>query len=209
MDDETAETLRELAARRDLLALCARILSEEAEVALFDAVISEALEAVSDAVGTPLLEPDLLGEGRGRSLEALSEEYCRLFVGPHPVCSPYASAQAGEALLGGRARERLLAFAQRQELELQPESARVASPDHVGLSLGLLSNLYDRAVEALPHDPAAHAAALSAAEELLQEHLRPWVPRLLRRVEAETHRGLYRATARLGLALLSPEGDLA
>lgn len=203
------DALRELQARRDLLAFCARVLLEEADAALFDAIASGGLQSVSDAVGTPLLEPDLLREGRDRSLEALAEEYARLFVGPRPLCSPYASAHSREALLGGRARAALVAFADRQGLELQPEGVRVASPDHLGLALGMLSALHARAADTFGRDAAAHGEALEAARVLCEEHLRSWAPELLRRVASNTRWGLYRAAARLSLALIDPDGAYA
>jgi TorA maturation chaperone TorD len=85
----------EATARRDLYALTARLFMAEVDVALYRAL------AVQDALG--LIDVELSAMGEEQALEALAVEFCRLFIGPQPLCVPYASAHRGEALLGGRA----------------------------------------------------------------------------------------------------------
>src|SRR5947209_12857677 len=107
----------EIAARRDLYALTARLFAAEVDVALYRAL------AAQDALG--LLDAELSAMGEARALEALAVEFCRLFLGPQPPCVPYASAHRGEALLGGRARTRLEACLHRVGFTFDAMAMRV------------------------------------------------------------------------------------
>lgn len=200
MDELTPE---ELHARRDLYALCARLLSHEVDRPLWRVLSSGQLEPVARQLEVALVEPDLLRRDEAGALEELAVEYCRLFIGPIPLCSPFASAQMGEALLGGRARTRLESFAQARGIDLHPDDTRIASPDHIGVELALLANLYAQAAE--PRDAEDRLSALVGARELLEQHLLPWAPRYLAEVEQEARRALYRAAGKLGASLLADE----
>lgn len=169
-------------ARRDLCALAARLFAAEVDATLYRALL------LQDTLG--LLDASLRAMDEARALDTLAVEFCRLFVGPRPVCAPYASAQRGEALLGGRAQKRLDAFLEGSGFTYDLTAWRLASPDHLALMLAALAYLYDRAETA-------------AAHELLHEHLLPWVPAYCEQVEAATRLGFYRTAARLVLAVLA------
>ncbi len=74
-------------ARRDAYALSARLFATEVDAALYRALLTQ------DALG--LLDADLRALDEEQALDALGVEYCRLFIGPQPLCVPYASAQHG------------------------------------------------------------------------------------------------------------------
>jgi TorA maturation chaperone TorD len=175
----------EAAARRDLYALTARLFAAEVDVALYRAL------AAQDALG--LIDAELSAMGEGRALEALAVEFCRLFVGPQPLCIPYASAHRGEALLGGRARTRLEAFLHRVGFAFDEVAMRVASPDHLAVALAVLAHLY-----ALPD-------TTTVVHEFLCDHVLPWAPAYCEQVAAAAALGFYRTTARLVAALLAEE----
>ena len=190
------------AARRDLYALAARVFAAEADEALL-AQLGSVQVAAGEPTGFVFVEPDLAARGPVHAVEELAVEYCRLFIGPQPVCAPYASAARGEALMGGRARTRLEDFMQRHAIELA-DGARIASPDHVAIELSLLAELCDE----LASDPTDAAEVLAAIRELLRDHVLPWVPDFLERIERETTRALYRATAQLVALVLAEERAL-
>lgn len=171
-------------ARRDLYALTARLFAAEVDVALYRAL------AAQDVLG--LIDAELSALGEARALEALAVEFCRLFLGPQAPCVPYASAQRGEALLGGRARTRLEAFLHRVGFTFDAVAMRIASPDHLAVELAVLAHLYARA------DTAAVGAFLG-------EHVLPWAPAYCEHVAAAAAWGLYRTAARLVAALLAEE----
>jgi TorA maturation chaperone TorD len=175
----------EATARRDLYALTARLFMAEVDVTLYRAL------AVQDSAG--LIDRELSAMGEERALEALAVEFCRLFIGPQPLCVPYASAQRGEALLGGRARTRLEAFLHRVGFPCDPMAMRLASPDHLAVELAVLAHLYT-------------LADTVAIREFLDDYLLPWAPAYCEHVAATATLSFYRTTARLVVALLAEEG---
>jgi TorA maturation chaperone TorD len=188
------------AAARDLYALCARLFASEVDASLYQSLAQGPLLSLMG------LEPGALGEedSPAKALDALAVEYCRLFIGPQPMCPPFASACRGEALLGGRARTRLEEFLVRNDLVLTEELMRIASPDHVAVELAILAMLHDRA-SAAEESSEAMAQASRALAEFLGGHVLPWVPDWLQGVEEHAAHPLYRGAAQLGLALLDEE----
>lgn len=191
------------ATARDLYALCARLFAGEVDAPLYQSLTQEPSSPLVSLLG---LEPGALGEEDrpAQALDALAVEYCRLFIGPQPMCPPFASACRGEALLGGRARTRLEEFLARHELVLTEDLMRIASPDHVAVELAILAMLHDRA-HAAEEGSEIGAQARRALAEFLGGHVLPWVPDWLNSVEAQAGHPLYRGAAQLGLALLEEE----
>jgi TorA maturation chaperone TorD len=175
------------AARRDLYALTARLFAAEVDVALYRAL------AAQNVLG--LIDAELSAMGEERALEALAVEFCRLFVGPQPLCIPYASAHRGEALLGGRARTRLEAFLRRIGFTFDEMAMRIASPDHLAVELAVLAHLYT----------CTAADTATAIHEFLCDYVLPWVPAYCEQVAAAAALGFYRTTARLVAALCAEE----
>jgi TorA maturation chaperone TorD len=171
-------------ARGHLYALAARLFATEVDRTLYRTLLAQ------DSVG--LLDASLRAMDEAQALDILAVEFCRLFVGPQPVCTPYASAQRGEALLGGRAQQRLEAFLERHGLTYDLRAWRLASPDHLALLLATLAHLYASGESA-------------AAHELLTVHLLSWVPTYCQHVAAATHLSLYRTAAELVHTLLTAE----
>jgi TorA maturation chaperone TorD len=174
----------EATARRDLYALTARLFAAEVDAVLYRAL------AAQDALG--LIDAALSAMGEARALEALAVEFCRLFIGPQPLCVPYASAYRGEALLGGRARTRLEAFLRRVGFTFDAVAMRIASPDHLAVELAVLAHLYARTDTAAIH-------------EFLRDHVLPWAPAYCEQVASVAALGFYRTAARLVAALLAEE----
>jgi len=184
---ESARPAWDTTAKGDLCALLARLFAGEPDLALYRQLC---------AVEHPTLtwvEPALLALPEAHAVEALAVEYCRLFIGPQPVSPPYASAQGGEVLLGGRPRTRLEAFLARHGVPAPDLAWRIASPDHIAVELAVLARLY------------AGDAPAAVVQELLTQHLWPWAPAWLADVASATRYQLYRTAARLGMALLGDE----
>jgi TorA maturation chaperone TorD len=175
----------EVTARRDLYALTARLFAAEVDVALYRAL------AAQDALG--LIDVELSALGEKRALEALAVEFCRLFIGPQPLCIPYASAHRGEALLGGRARTRLETFLHRVGFPFDAVAMRLASPDHLAVELAVLAHLY------------TWTDTATAIHEFLCDHVLPWAPEYCEQVATTAALDFYRTTARLVAALLAEE----
>ena len=174
-------------AKGALSALLARLFAGEPDLALY-----RQLRVVEHPALT-WVEPSLLAHPEARAVEALAVEYCRLFVGPQPACPPYASAQGGEVLLGGRPRTRLDAFLVRHGVPAPDPGWRIASPDHIAVELAVLARLY------------AGDAPAALVQELLTQHLWPWAPAWLAHVASASRYQLYRTAAQLGVALLDDE----
>lgn len=188
------------AARRDLYALCARILASEIDAELLRRLCSAELAAS----GLTLVDDDLRALDEATALDELAAEYCRLFVGPQPVAAPYASVQRGEVLLGGRSRARLLELMDKHGLEVET-GISIASPDHAAVMVALLATLYAEAAGAT--EPAEAASAISAARELLTGCVLPWMPAYLDRLADVASREPYRSVSMLLAALLDQERE--
>lgn len=170
------------AARRDLYLLIARLFREEVDAPLYRRLLA------TQSAALRWIEPAIAELPEERALEELETEYCRLFIGPNPVCPPFASVARGEALLGGRARtviDELLAL---HGLTVAAH-ARIASPDHVAVVFAVLAELSDR----------------DAANDCLRRFVLPWVPRWLSVLEHGAERVLFRTLAHIAAALIEEE----
>jgi TorA maturation chaperone TorD len=170
------------AARRELYLLVARLLSEEVDAPLYRRLLA----TQSDALGW--IEPEVANLPEQLALEQLETEYCRLFIGPDPVCPPFASIVRGEALLGGRARTGIEELLASRGLQIDVR-ARIASPDHVAIVFAVLAELRD----------------LDAVRACLHDLVLPWVPSWLSRLEHEAERALFRTVSRVAAALLEED----
>lgn len=152
--------------------------------------------------GLAPLDPDTTVDDE-QMLAALAVEYCRLFIGPDPVCPPYASLRLGGAYLGGRALQFVDSFLDRYDLRVDlPEGAPILTYDHISVAFSLLDRLYTTAAghTATPLPP--HEAA-AAARRLLDEYLLTWAPQFLDDVEANARQTPYRNIARLTALVLA------
>jgi TorA maturation chaperone TorD len=147
--------LVELAARRDLYRLASRLLASE-----IDAPLHERLRGVGMLDDPPATVDDL------------AAEFCRLFVGPRPVCMPYASARGPAPALRAEPEQRFIRFLSGCGLAATAPGARLLGQDHLAVELAVLAHLYDRVVSA----PASEDAAVvrGHARTLATEHLLPW-----------------------------------
>lgn len=173
-------------ASRDICLLASRLLAAEIDPPLYRTLVT---------AGPPLVDEPLLALGEERAVEELAVEFCRLFVGPEPACSPYESVQRGEATLGGRAERRITDFMARHGVEpVLPPDFPVLTHDHLAVELALLHRLWEA---------DATASQTAAAQELLETHLLPWVPVYLRELGSTARLAPYRAVARLTESALS------
>ena len=169
-------------ARRDLYGLVARLLGEEVDAPLYHHLLSTQSDALR------WIEPELVRLPSERALETLDTEYCRLFLGPPPMCPPYASVLRGEAVLGGRARTRVDDFLAACGLAVDAH-ARIASSDHVAVAFAVLAELSEE----------------DAISTWLRDFVAPWVPHWLSVLAARTERQLYRTVADIGNALIEED----
>lgn len=169
-------------ARRDLYLLVARLFGEEVDEPLYRRLLA----TQSDAL--PWIEPEIAELPDQLAVEALETEYCRLFVGPQPVCPPFASVVRNEPLLGGRARTAIDEFLAARGLAVDAH-ARIASPDHVAVTFAVLAELSDP----------------EAVQSYLRGFVLPWVPSWLSTLERKAERILFRTLARLARALIDED----
>jgi TorA maturation chaperone TorD len=177
----------EAPAKADLCALLSRLFASELNIELYHRLRASLTPTFS------WFEPALLELPEAETLERLAVEYCRLFVGPQALCPPYASAQRGEAMLGGRARTDLEAFMAANSVPVTAAAWRIASPDHIAVELGVLAYCY------------AENFSTAVMREFLRHHLLPWAPSFLADVQSCARYRLYDMAARLALAFLHEE----
>ncbi len=200
-----------VAARRDLYALAARLFATEVDAELYRQLTSESVEQLCQSAGLVFVEPELCELGAERAIEELAVEYCRLFIGPRPLCPPFASTTLGEALLGGRSRRRIEEIMDVHGVVVA-EEAKLASSDHVAVELSVLAHLYDElaaASEAPAGDTAPSGELVAAVRTFLVGHVLTWMPQFLDEVERHAGRALYRSIAQLTQSLLQEERELS
>jgi len=121
----------------------------------------------------PAEEHGVLAEALGLPKAPDSATYTKIFLMQlHPYASMYLST---EGMLGGEARDRVAGFWQALQQEPPDE------PDHLSSLLGLLASLAE--AEANEVDRAATQLLRRSRAALLWEHLLPWVPVYLKRIE--------------------------
>lgn len=148
------------AAARDLCLLTSRLLAVEVDETLLGR-----LRAAPD-----LLDPAVARLDDDAAIEELAVEYCRLFIGPDPVCVPYAGAHTGGRRLGGRAEQEFAAFLDRVGLDPRADpSLRLLGIDHLAVAMAVLAHLHDRVVD----DPRCPVTRRTL-DELVARHLAPW-----------------------------------
>jgi len=178
--------VEELAARRDLYRLASRLLAREIDAPLYDRLL---------AVG--MLDGDA-------SVDELAAEFCRLFVGPRPVCLPYASARGSTATLRAGPERRFVEFLAAHGLETVVDAdLTLLGQDHLAVELAVLAHLYDRAAAA----PGSAAAELAQVQ--VTEHLLPWAAEFAEELAAEARLAPYTTVAHPLAALLREEPALA
>lgn len=190
-------------ARWHLYLLVSRLFVTEVDIALYDSILThpemEALFLPKGSSPTRELLPE-------EAVEVMAVEFCRLFVGPRPVCPPYASVQRGEALVGGRSARLLEEFMEARQLRLDALGRLpVLAADHLSIELALLALLYDYSAAGMALDDED---PMTSVRTLLQDHLLPWAPEYLSMLVAYAPMPPYQGLARLTLALLEEEREL-
>ncbi|GAA1431264.1 hypothetical protein GCM10009601_50080 [Streptomyces thermospinosisporus] len=188
-----------------LLRLAVRLLSSEIDLLLYRQMLNADAHTRDDH--RPLADPALAEKPEGEALEELAAEFCRLFIGPQPVCPPYASAHQGEVKLGGRSARDIDAFMEQYQLKpvLRPQDA-VVDHDHLAVGLSLLAHLYRIAVGTADSDLTTEQA-WHAAHELLHVHIWPWADTYLKQLETTAVLAPYTTIAHLVRRVLQEAAD--
>lgn len=188
-----------------LLRLAVRLLAREIDPLLYRQMHDA--DTHSGDSQRPLTDPGLAERPETEALEELAAEYCRLFIGPQPVCPPYASAHQGEVKLGGRSAHAIGAFMDRYGLHpLVQEEDAVVDQDHLAVELALLAHLYRIAAGAVSGG-LAPGEAWAAAHDLLHTHIRPWAGAYLGRLQSAAQFAPYTTIAHLVREILEEAAD--
>jgi TorA maturation chaperone TorD len=154
------------------------------------------------AMGLAPLDDNLRALPPAQVLEELAVEYCRLFVGPNPLCPPYATARPGGGALGTHTQQALRRFLHDHGLEPRlPAGAPVAADDHIAVAFAVLDRLYTAAAGG-PDTPLDQRTARTAVRQFREDYLMTWAPDLLHEVCTHARCGPYGPIARVTLLLL-------
>jgi TorA maturation chaperone TorD len=156
----------ELTAKADAYAAGARLLAIEVNAPLYERLAERGF-----------VEPRS-GDELRRKVVDHAAEYCRLVIGPKPVCLPYASAHQTGTNLRSQPERRFDRVLADHGLDVTPiGELRLLARDHLAVELAALGHLYRRA-NAGPQLGDAGAAART----LLRERIMPWAPAVLRKL---------------------------
>ena len=176
-----------LEVERDHCAFASRLLAVEVDAPLYRRL--RAVPALIDPAIAALPEP--------RALDALATEFCRLFIGPGPVCPPYPGS--GQ-FLGSHREAPFVRFLERHRLtESVPDNAPVLARHHLAIQLQVLAHLCDAELTG-----EAPGAARRARIELETQHLNRAIPDFARTLIANTDIAPYRTIGETLHALFSP-----
>lgn len=135
------------------------------------------------------------------NLKALSLEFCRLFIGPPALVSPYESLHrpdTGNGRLWGDAAVAMKRFA--ESLGLRYRDDRNDMPDHVSIELELMARLIEAEADAWDKGNEKDAAnAQDAQVEFLRRHLSGWFPDFCRQLRSAAAEPFYAMLADLAL----------
>ncbi|GAA3119513.1 hypothetical protein GCM10010466_07930 [Planomonospora alba] len=191
--------LHALAESRGVFLLMSRLLGKEIDHALYR--VLAAADARAAPSGPLLIDAETRSMGEEEALRSLAAEYCRLFVGPRPVCPPYESVYRGEAVIGGRAEHRIKMFMMRYRLgSTIPVDYPLLAYDHLAVGLALLHHLLEACAEPSSSGPAQEQAE-EAVHRLMDDHLL-WAPSFLQDLHSATRFAPYAGFADLTARLL-------
>ncbi|GGS28887.1 TorD/DmsD family molecular chaperone [Actinokineospora fastidiosa] len=177
-----------LRANTAVLRLAARLFAREVDAPLYGRMLATDIRW---GTGHPLVDAPDATRDEAVILEDMAAEFCRLFIGPQPVCPPYASAWHGEVKLGGRPAHAVEALMVRHGVRPVIDSRdAVLEPDHISVELALLAHFR----EAAAADPT-RTGERAAVRELLEQHIRPWSDGFLERVADAARMGPYEGIA--------------
>ena len=129
--------------------------------------------------GDPLARLDLQDEDA--VIEALTVEYCRLFIGPRGHMPPVESVALGEGRFWGPATEAVSEF-YRNAGFVRDSDASVL-PDHISMQLDFLATLEEQGRK-------------EPAKDFAQEHVLRWLPVLVKHIADNTALPFYLVWAR-------------
>lgn len=185
--------------RSHLYLLASRLFVAEVDVELYRILTGPDLEPVLGQMDWA----DARGLTLERAIQEMAVEFSRLFVGPRPVCPPYASVQRDEALVGGRSARLLEQFMEARNLRLDTmRDLPVLAADHLGVELALLAELYGCSTAGTAADDEDPMASVRI---LLLDHVLPWAPDYLVNLADCATLPLYYGLASLASALLEEE----
>jgi len=141
-------------------------------------------------------------------LQALTEEYTRLFIGPGKHLPPYASVQKkpGAGLLNGPEAAAIRRFIKGTGFKFN--IAFKDYPDHISAELEYMDTLIQREHEALiagDIEEAEHSRIIQ--KNLFEEHLDTWIPMYCDLVEDSAKHSFYRQLAACASMFMSLERD--
>lgn len=168
-----------------IVELAARLLIAEIDLPLIDSLFIAQGDLVGETGDLPfvLLDRALIALRREAALDELAAEYARLFVGPNPVCPPYASAHSGSVLVGGRLARAVDDVMAEHDLAL-PAQWRVVASDHLAVQLSVF--------EALDAGGRRGEFKRDSPAEFFRRFVQPWAAGYLRRVAAAARWAPYR-----------------
>lgn len=147
----------------------------------------ELIRALGVFCETPSKEHVRLTRLLGFSQAPTSEQYVEIFLHKLP---PYASLYTNiKGEMGGDAMERISGFWEVLRVDVPDE------PDHLGSLLGLVALLEE--AQSLEKEPARAVLIERSRAALFWEHLLPWLPMYLERVESRGQGTVYAEWAEL------------
>lgn len=140
---------------------------------------------------TELIDQQIRELTEERALEELAAEYCRLFLGPNPLCPPYESIQRGKTITGGQTEQSVRAFLETHGLQAKIEPP-ILSHDHLAVELAALCRLLEPPLN----------KSQEIAENFHRHHINPWVPDYLQNLASRSQLAPYQTIAKLMAPLL-------
>lgn len=185
-----------------LFGLASRTFAAEIDREFYRAIIVIIDASTEAEPGSDLLDPHIRAMDEETALNELSIEYCRLFIGPRPVCPPYASARPSSGHLGGKALRDITDFLHENSLMVSGlQTLPILAEDHIAVVLAILGQLLAAAcgkgANILEPGQAARAAC-----ELRDHQLLDWAPQLLHSICESSQFAPYRPVAAFARSIL-------
>lgn len=133
-------------------------------------------------------------------LDVLKREYCRLFVGPEPVISPYESFHREDKKNGGRYWGDVTVEVKKkvEALGLAYADDFTQMPDRISVEFEVMQRLLESEELALNEGHSENRKIAQEAQTAwYHDHLTKWIPDLGQKLEEESQEAFYRDLGKL------------
>ena len=206
------DSVKTLAQRADTYTLLSQIYRKEITPEMLNVILSDEILGTLETESTQL-KNELTKGSPENTIEELSCEFTRIFIGPGKHLSPYESVnlpkEEGKASINqlwGKSTVDVKKFIEFQGLEFKDGYGGI--PDHISIGFEFMAKLIQTEIALRDTDDEDQASLCADAQKYFFDlHIFNWVPGFCNKVIEMSEMDFYKAFADLTLDFLAIEND--